>query len=71
MSRVGLGKLPGDIAIHAGNTRIYLPIATSVVLSAWLMLIVGLLRHRRRGSSCRKQGDEAAEDPESTNENDE
>ena len=48
MDRVGLGRLPGDVAFSGKSRRIYLPIGTSVLLSAWLTLIVCLLRRRRR-----------------------
>lgn len=37
--RLGLGRLPGDIAIERGNLRIYLPLGTSLLLS----LIASLL----------------------------
>lgn len=35
-----LGRLPGDIAIQQGNTRIYVPITTMILASA---LITGIL----------------------------
>lgn len=41
--RVGLGRLPGDIVIQRGHVRIYLPIATSIVVSVVLSLIFWLL----------------------------
>lgn len=34
------GKLPGDILIKRGNTTIYIPILTSVILSVLLSLIL-------------------------------
>ncbi|MEJ2005632.1 MAG: DUF2905 domain-containing protein [Cyclobacteriaceae bacterium] len=39
-----LGNLPGDISIKSGNTRIYIPIATSIVLSIILSLLIYLFR---------------------------
>ena len=39
-----LGKLPGDIHIRNGNTNIYIPLATSIVLSLLLSLILYLIR---------------------------
>jgi len=33
LSQIGLGRLPGDIAIERGNTRIYVPIVTCLILS--------------------------------------
>ena len=35
-----LGKLPGDILIEKGNFKIYFPIATSILLSILISLIV-------------------------------
>ena len=43
-ARIGLGRLPGDIAIERGNFRLYLPIATSLLLSVALSLLLLLLR---------------------------
>ncbi|GCD76891.1 membrane protein [Thermaurantimonas aggregans] len=36
------GKLPGDILIKRGNTTIYIPILTSIILSVVLSLIMWL-----------------------------
>ena len=33
LERVGLGKLPGDFTLRIGGRQIYLPLASSVVLS--------------------------------------
>lgn len=38
-----LGKLPGDFSWEKGNTRIYVPIATMVVISIILTLLVNLI----------------------------
>jgi len=35
-----LGKLPGDISIEKGNFKIYFPIATSILLSILISLIL-------------------------------
>jgi hypothetical protein len=37
--RLGLGRLPGDIVIERGGTRIYIPIATSIIVSIALSLL--------------------------------
>ena len=37
--RLGLGRLPGDIVIERGGMRIYIPIATSIVVSIALSLL--------------------------------
>lgn len=42
LERVGLGKLPGDFTVRVGGRELYLPLASSVLLSVIAMLI-GLL----------------------------
>jgi hypothetical protein len=44
LSRLGLGRLPGDIAITRGNLRIYIPLATSLLVSVVLTLLFWALR---------------------------
>ena len=44
MAGLPLGRLPGDIVIRRGNTTIYLPIVTCLVLSVALSIIMALLR---------------------------
>jgi DUF2905 family protein len=39
-----LGRLPGDIAVKRGNFSFYFPLATSIVLSIILTLILSLFR---------------------------
>lgn len=41
---LNLGRLPGDIYIEKGNTRIYFPIVTSIVISIVLSLLAYLFR---------------------------
>lgn len=41
--RLGLGRLPGDFVYERGNVRIYVPIATSILISAALTLILWLI----------------------------
>ena len=36
------GNLPGDISIKSGNTRIYIPITTSILISILLSLLIYL-----------------------------
>ncbi len=43
-----LGRLPGDIAYKSGNTTVYIPIATSILLSVGLSLIFWLIARLRR-----------------------
>lgn len=42
--RLGLGRLPGDISIHRPGFDLYFPITTSIVVSAFLSLVLWLLR---------------------------
>jgi TRAP-type uncharacterized transport system fused permease subunit len=42
LERFGLGKLPGDFSVRIAGREIYLPLASSVLLSLIAMLI-GLL----------------------------
>jgi hypothetical protein len=37
-----LGRLPGDISFSRGNTHVYFPLATSIVLSLLLTLVLNL-----------------------------
>ena len=43
LSRLGLGRLPGDIVIERENVRIYLPLMTSLLASLVISLILWLL----------------------------
>ncbi|HEY8126137.1 MAG TPA: DUF2905 domain-containing protein [Methylocystis sp.] len=40
--RFGLGRLPGDIVVERGNFKIYVPLATSLVLSIVVSLLLWL-----------------------------
>ncbi len=44
ITRLGLGRLPGDIAIHRPGMDLYLPITTSIIVSIVLSLLLWLLR---------------------------
>ena len=47
VGRVGwLGRLPGDIHIERGNWTFYFPLATSLLLSAVLTLILWIVGRR-------------------------
>ena len=42
-----LGKLPGDIAIHKKGLDIYFPLATSLIISFLLTIIINIFfRHK-------------------------
>jgi hypothetical protein len=42
LSKVGLGRLPGDFVIERGNVRIYIPLATSIAVSVVISLLLWL-----------------------------
>ena len=44
LSRLGLGRLPGDIRVETENGVFYFPITTCVIVSLVLSLVVWLLR---------------------------
>ncbi|MBP1842465.1 hypothetical protein J2046_000709 [Rhizobium petrolearium] len=44
LSRLGLGRLPGDLVIRRGNFAFYAPIATALLASVALSVIVWLIR---------------------------
>jgi predicted MFS family arabinose efflux permease len=39
-----IGRLPGDITVKRGNFTFYLPLATSILASVLLTLLLSLLR---------------------------
>lgn len=43
LAKSGLGRLPGDIVIERGNFRLYLPLATSLIISIFLSALLWLL----------------------------
>lgn len=44
VQKIGLGRLPGDIVIERGSFRLYIPLATSVLLSLVLSFLLWFLR---------------------------
>ncbi|MCB0487661.1 MAG: DUF2905 domain-containing protein [Cyclobacteriaceae bacterium] len=42
-----LGKLPGDILIDRGNTRLFIPITTSILLSLLISLVLFIINKLR------------------------
>lgn len=42
-----VGRLPGDFVIQKGNTRVYFPIMTSIIISILLSLIFYFLNKFR------------------------
>jgi Protein of unknown function (DUF2905) len=43
MDKIGLGRLPGDIVIERDNFRLYIPLATSLLVSVVFSLLLWLL----------------------------
>ncbi len=43
LSRIGLGRLPGDIMIQRGNTSFYFPLVTCIVISIVVSALMWLL----------------------------
>ena len=43
LSKIGLGRRPGDIVIERGNVRFYFPIATCLIVSIALSFFLWLL----------------------------
>lgn len=48
LSRIGLFRLPGDLEFGSKNWRVYFPIASCVLISIILTLILWLIRYFRR-----------------------
>lgn len=48
LGRIGLFRLPGDLEFGGRNWRVYLPIASSILISIVLTLILWLIHHFRR-----------------------
>jgi hypothetical protein len=46
IGRSWLGRLPGDIHVRRGQTEIYFPIVTCIVVSVILTLLSWLFRNR-------------------------
>ena len=43
IAKLGLGRLPGDLVIERENFRLYIPIATSLLISLLLSLVLWFL----------------------------
>jgi hypothetical protein len=44
LSKLGLGRLPGDFRIQSGGSVFYFPLATCLIVSVVLSLLLWLLR---------------------------
>jgi hypothetical protein len=45
LGRIGLFRLPGDFTFGGRNWRVYIPLASSIILSLLLTLIFWLIHH--------------------------
>jgi Protein of unknown function (DUF2905) len=43
ISKLGLGRLPGDVVIERENSRLYVPLVTSLLISLVLSLVLWFL----------------------------
>ena len=44
LSRMGLGRLPGDIVIERENLRVYIPITSAILVSIALSVVIAVIR---------------------------
>ena len=44
IQKLGLGRLPGDIAVEKENFRFYFPLTTSIVISLLITVLFWLFR---------------------------
>lgn len=44
LTRLGLGRLPGDIVIERENFRLYIPITSAILISVVLSVLLTLIR---------------------------
>jgi Protein of unknown function (DUF2905) len=44
ITKMGLGRLPGDIVVERGNFRFYFPITTCILISLLITAILWLFR---------------------------
>jgi len=43
IAKMGLGRLPGDFTIERGNFRLYIPLATSLLISVVISVLLWLI----------------------------
>ena len=48
LGRIGLFKLPGDLEFGSKNWRIYLPIASCIIISIILTVVLWVISYLRR-----------------------
>ena len=45
-SRLGFGRLPGDLRFGSDNVRVYVPLTTMIIVSVVLTIVVNLFFRR-------------------------
>lgn len=48
LGRIGLFKLPGDFIFSGKNWKVYFPVATSIIISIILTIIIWLINYFRK-----------------------
>ncbi|MCX5644651.1 MAG: DUF2905 domain-containing protein [Phycisphaerae bacterium] len=48
LGKIGLFRLPGDFSFGGRNWRVYFPLASSLLLSLLLTLVLWVIHHFRR-----------------------
>jgi hypothetical protein len=48
LGKLGLFRLPGDIEFGGGNWKVYMPLASCIIISIVLTLILWLINYFRR-----------------------
>lgn len=41
--KIGLGRLPGDIVIERGNTRVFIPVTSAILVSVVFSVVLNLV----------------------------
>ncbi|MGR3461139.1 MAG: DUF2905 domain-containing protein [Roseovarius sp.] len=44
LTRLGLGRLPGDIVVERENFTLYIPVTSAIIVSVVLSVVVTLIR---------------------------
>lgn len=45
VTRLGLGRLPGDIVIERQDFRLYIPVTSAILVSVALSALIALIRY--------------------------
>ena len=52
---LGLGRLPGDLSLGKGNVRVYVPLASCLLLSGVATIVLNLISRRENRQGGRGQ----------------